>query len=277
MPVAIDHTKFLGPTVESIATEKAGIIKEGAAAVLAQQEPSVADLLLERVRDASATAVLEGVDFGVVDRVVAVGGQQVTLQGLAGTYGDIFLPLHGVHQARNAACALAAVESFLGGGRGQLDPVIVREGFASVTSPGRLEVARRSPTVLLDGAHNPAGAAALAAALGDAFAFTRLVGVVAVLADKDVQGILEELEPVLAEVVVTQSASGRSLPVDDLAAVAVDVFGESRVEVVPRLDDAIDTAVGLAEEEGEVGGGVLVTGSIVTVAEARTLLGVGRA
>jgi dihydrofolate synthase/folylpolyglutamate synthase len=170
------------------------------------------------VRDASATAVLEGVDFGVVDRVVAVGGQQVTLQGLAGTYGEIFLPLHGVHQARNAACALAAVESFLGGGRGQLDPVIVREGFASVTSPGRLEVVRRSPTVLLDGAHNPAGAAALAAAIGDAFAFTRLVGVVAVLADKDVHGILEQLEPVLAEVVVTQSASGRSLPVDDLAA-----------------------------------------------------------
>ena len=276
-PVGVDHTRFLGSTVEEIASEKAGIIKSGAAAVLSRQQPSVADILLERVRDVGATAVLEGVDFGVVDRRIAVGGQQLTLQGLAGTYGEVLLPLHGEHQARNAACALAAVESFLGGGRGQLDPEVVREGFAATTSPGRLEVLRRSPTVVLDGAHNPAGAAALAAAISDAFSFTRLVGVVGVLADKDVHGILAALEPVLAEVVVTESASGRSLPVDDLAAAAVDVFGEGRVEVVVRLDDAIDTAIGLAEEEGEAGGGVLVTGSLITVAEARTLLGGGPA
>ena len=271
MPVAIDHERFLGPDVGTIASEKAGIIKQGAFAVLAQQPLPAAEVLLRRVAEQEATVAREGLEFGVVTRSLAVGGQLLGLRGLGGDYDEVFLPLHGAHQAHNAACALAAAEAFLGGGAKQLDPDNVRRGFAGVSSPGRLEVVRRSPTILVDAAHNPAGAQASAAAVAEEFDFPRLVGVVAAFADKDVRGILEAFEPVLAEVVVTALASPRALPVDDLAALAVEVFGPDRVEVVARLDDALDVATGLAEEEG-LGGGVLVTGSIRTVAEARALL-----
>ena len=278
-PIAIDHVRFLGSTVQEIAAEKAGIIKAGSYGVIAQQPVEAAEVLMRRSVEVGAIVAREGLEFGVLARTLAVGGQVLNLRGLAGEYDEVFLPLMGQHQAHNAAVALAAVEAFLGGGhaeRGPLDVEIVRAAFAKVTSPGRLEVARRSPTVLLDAAHNPAGARATAEAVQDSFGFTRLVGVFAAMADKDVRGMLEALEPVLAEVVVTESTSGRAMPADDLAAIAVEIFGDDRVEVTPRLDDAIDSAVSLAEEEGDLGGsGVLVTGSIVTVAEARTLLGLG--
>jgi dihydrofolate synthase / folylpolyglutamate synthase len=274
MPIALDHTDYLGSTVDDIAVEKAGIVKHDSLAVLAQQQSlNAAEAVLRRTIDVGATVAREGIEFGLLRRDVAVGGQMLDLQGLGGNYEEVFLPLHGPHQAHNAACALAAAEAFLGGGREQIDIDVVRQAFAAVTSPGRLEVVRRSPTVLLDAAHNPAGAAATTAAIHDAFTFTRLIGVVAILEGKDVRGILEALEPVLAEVVVTQNSSPRTLSVDELAAAAVDVFGIDRVEVIPRIDDALDSAVTLAEEEGDLGGaGVLVTGSIVTVGDARTLL-----
>jgi dihydrofolate synthase/folylpolyglutamate synthase len=277
-PVAVDHAHYLGDTVEQIAAEKAGIIKRDAFAVLAQQPVEAAQVLLRRAVDVGATVAREGLEFGVRHRSVAVGGQLVALSGLAGTYDEIFLPLHGAHQAHNAACALAAVEAFTGAGQARgrepLDLEAVREAFAQVRSPGRLEVVRRSPTVLLDAAHNPAGARATAEALGEAFGFGRLVGVVSVLADKDVRGLLEAFEPVFDEVVVTQNSSPRALTADELAKAAVEVFGPDRVEVAPRLDDALDAGVRLAEEEGDLGAaGVLVTGSIFTVADARVLLG----
>jgi len=284
-PIAIDHTRFLGPDITSIATEKAGIIKAGAHAVVARQPPEAADVLARRVADVGASALRQGVDFGVEQRALAVGGQVLTLSGLGGTYDEIFLPLHGAHQADNAACALTAVEAFLGGGAGRLDLEVVRTAFALANSPGRLEVVRTSPTVILDAAHNPAGAKATADAVAESFALGRLVGVVASFADKDVRGILAAFEPVMAELVVTRSSSPRAMDPDALAAVAVEVFGAERVEVVSRLDDAIDIAVGLADDGGAagaesgaagpaLGGGVLITGSISTVAEARTLLGV---
>ena len=196
------------------------------------------------------------------------------LQGLAGVYDDVFLPLYGEHQASNAACALAAVEAFLGAAdREPLDADAVRAAFAGVRSPGRLEVVRRSPTVLIDGAHNPAGAAALSAALQDAFTFDRLVAVVAMLDDKDAAGVLAELEPVVSTVVVTTNGSPRAMPAMELAEIAREVFGAERVEVSERLDDAIDLAVASAESEAAIGGaGVIMTGSIVTVGEARHLL-----
>jgi dihydrofolate synthase / folylpolyglutamate synthase len=277
-PIAIDHVRFLGHTIEEIAGEKAGIIKPGSYGVLAQQPIEAADVLMARSIEVDALVAREGLEFGVVRRSLAVGGQLLTLRGLAGEYDDVFLPLLGAHQAHNAACALAAVEAFLGGSheeRGRLDIDLVRAAFAGVTSPGRLEIVRTSPTVLLDAAHNPAGATATAQALRDDFDFTRLVGVVSVMADKDVRGILEPLEPVLAELVVTQASTSRALPVDELAAAAVEIFGPDRVEVSPRLDAALDAAVALAEEESDHlgGAGVIVTGSIYTVAEARTLLG----
>jgi dihydrofolate synthase/folylpolyglutamate synthase len=200
------------------------------------------------------------------------------LRGLAGEYEEVFLPLYGEYQAHNAVCALAAVEAFLGAGTGgaTLDVDVVREAFAKVTTPGRLEVVRRGPTVIVDASHNPAGARATAAALADEFAFDHLVGVVAAMRDKDVAGILEILEPVLSEIVITRNASDRSLPVSELADLAREIFGADRVFEAKRLDDAIDTALGLAEEAvpaGTSGGaGVIVTGSVVTAGEARTLL-----
>ena len=228
-------------------------------------------MLLARCALVGATVAREGVEFGVVDRVPAVGGQLLTLQGLSGTYGDVFVPLHGPHQAQNAAVALACVEAFFGAGG--LDADSVRAGFASASSPGRLEVVRSSPTVIVDAAHNPHGMAATVAALSDGFAFTHLVAVVACLADKDVRTMLELLDPAVTSVVVTTNSSPRAMSADDLARLAIEVFGDDRVHVEDRLDDALDRAVALADEESEYGGtGVLVTGSVVTAGEARTLL-----
>jgi dihydrofolate synthase/folylpolyglutamate synthase len=270
-PVSLDHPE-LGSTIAEVATEKAGIVHEGARVISGVQTLAAAEVLVRRAAEVGAELAVEGVHFGVTARSVALGGQLVTIQGLGGTYEDVFLPLHGAHQASNAACAVAAVESFLGGGQGALDVDAVRAGLATADSPGRLEVVRRGPTVLLDGAHNPGGVAALVAALDEAFAFDRLVGVVAVLNDKDAHAMLALLEPVLSEIVVTTNHSPRALGTDDLARVAVDVFGPDRVVVEPLLPDAIDAAVALADEANDASAGVLVTGSLYTVGEARTLL-----
>ncbi|MET8830367.1 folylpolyglutamate synthase/dihydrofolate synthase family protein [Streptomyces sp. NPDC004610] len=278
-PIDLDHTDRLGSTPGEIAGEKSGIIKPGATVIMAQQPVDAAQVLLKKAVEVDATVAREGLEFGVAERSVAVGGQLVTLRGLGGEYPELYLPLHGAHQAHNAAVALAAVEAFFGVGALRSDPLdldTVRKAFASVASPGRLEVVRRSPTVVLDAAHNPAGARAVAEAVGEAFQFTRLIGVVGASADKDVRGLLEALEPVFLEVVVTQNSSHRAMDADELAAVAVEVFGEDRVQVEPRLPDALEAAITLAEEEGEfAGGGVLVTGSVITVGEARLLLGKG--
>jgi dihydrofolate synthase/folylpolyglutamate synthase len=273
-PVGLDHVPLLGSTLAEVAAEKAGIIHAGSTVVLSAQPPEAAEVLLRRIAEVGATVAREGLEFGVVDRRTAVGGQLITLQGLAGTYDEMFLPLFGAHQAANAAAAVAAVEIFLGGGESrQIDPDAVREGLADASSPGRLEVVRTSPTIVLDAGHNPHGMEATVRALGDSFTFSRLVGVVACLADKDARGMLEVLEPALTSIVVTSNSSPRALPVDDLQAMAIEIFGEDRVAAEDRLDDAIDTAVQIVEDGAEYGGaGVLVTGSVVTVGEARALL-----
>ncbi|WP_203416209.1 bifunctional folylpolyglutamate synthase/dihydrofolate synthase [Jiangella ureilytica] len=273
-PIAVDHVEYLGDTIEEIATEKAGIIKPGSYAVLGPQLPAAAEILLARVAEVGATVARQGVEFGVRGREMAVGGQVVGLQGLTGPYDEVFLPLHGEYQAHNAAAALAAVEAFVGGGREALDADLVRAAFARVTSPGRLEALRRGPVVLADAAHNPAGAAALAAALSEEFAGTALVAVVAAMADKDVEGILTELEPAVEAVVVTENSSPRTMPVDQLANIAIDVFGQDRVHQAVPLPEAIDAALALAEREESLGGyGVVVTGSVVTAGDARVAYG----
>jgi dihydrofolate synthase / folylpolyglutamate synthase len=282
-PIAIDHTRLLGSTVEEIAAEKAGIIKPGAVAVLAQQPLAAAEVLVRRTAEVSATVAREGVEFGVLSREQAVGGQQLVLRGLRGTYDDIYLPLFGVHQAGNAACALAAVEAFAGVSDTEetfvatgLDADLVREAFAKVTSPGRLEVVRRSPTIILDAAHNPAGMAATVAAIQESFGFARLSGVFAASGDKDVAGILDELEPLLSDIVVTRNSSDRSMDPEEVAELAAEIFGEDRVQTAERLDDAIEAAVALADEAvaetGPGSGGVLITGSVITAGDARRLL-----
>jgi dihydrofolate synthase/folylpolyglutamate synthase len=277
-PIGLDHTQYLGSTVTSIATEKAGIIKPDATAILAAQPVDAAEVLLRRIATVGASVAREGLEFGVIDRQLGVGGQVLVLQGLAGVYDEIYLPLHGAHQAENAACALAAVEAFFGAtaSTAPIDLDVVRAAFAAVRSPGRLETVQTQPTVLVDAAHNPAGMVATVAAIEEAFAFRRLVGVVAVLGDKDVTAMLGVLEPVLDEIVVSCNSSTRAMDPDDLGQVAAGVFGPDRVTVAATLTDALDIAIGLAERDDDgllSGAGVLVTGSVVTVGDVRALLG----
>jgi dihydrofolate synthase / folylpolyglutamate synthase len=274
-PVGLDHTEWLGDTISDIAHAKAGIIHKGSTVVAAAQEDDAARAILQRCGEVGATIAREGAEFGVTRRAVAVGGQILTLQGLAEAYDEVFLPMHGAHQAQNAAVALAAAEVLLGADDRQLNPDLVREGFAGVRVPGRLERVRSAPTILLDAAHNPHGMAATVAALGEEFDFRRLVAVVAVLGDKDVSGLLELLEPVCDAVVATRNSSARAMPAARLGAAAAEVFGEDRVRVADTLADAVEVAVALAEEDidtGLGGVGVVITGSVFTVADARRLL-----
>ena len=376
-PVAIDHVRWLGSTIEEIATTKAGIIKPGAIAVMGQQLPAAAEAILRRVADVGATVAREGMEFGVLSRELAVGGQRLSVRGLLGDYDDLFLPLFGAYQASNLACALAAVEAFAradatalpsgpdeaanghsaGAGRAEaalgilpghdpdeagdtdsgdtdpggtdsggadtgrarpdrtglardydreldrgldaelgpergpgaagagegtpLDIGLVRDAVAAITSPGRLEIVRRSPVVILDAAHNPAGMAATVAALEESFTFSDLIVIAAISADKDAAGILDQLEPVATQLIATGNASGRALPAAELAETAEVIFGPDRVSTVPRLDEAIEVAVRLADEAdadnpdgpgGPGGAAVLITGSVVTAGDARVLL-----
>ncbi|GAB4084908.1 folylpolyglutamate synthase/dihydrofolate synthase family protein [Myceligenerans cantabricum] len=274
-PVAMDHEKWLGHTLAEIAAEKAGIIKDGATAVVAAQRDDADTEIRTRAGQVGAHLVREGIDLEVAGRQLAVGGQLVALRTPAGLYTDVFVPLHGAHQAHNALLALAATEVLIGGGKA-LSGAVVEAGFAQVTSPGRLEVVRSSPLTIVDVAHNPAGADAMVETLGEAFDLERVVGVVGIMADKDAEGLLSVLEPALAEVVVTRNASERAMDPEELAEVANDVFGEDRVHVEPDIAEAIQTATNLVEAGDTVGVGtgtaVLVTGSVVTVAEARALL-----
>ena len=284
-PIAMDHADYLGDTLSAIAGEKAGIIKKAAddlvptdlVTVIAPQEPEVMDVLLRQTVETGTIVARQDSEFAVLESITAVGGQLLRLQGLGGAYDEVFLPLHGAHQAANAALALAAVEAFFGAGPDrQLDIDAVRAGFAAVASPGRLERVRSAPTVFIDAAHNPHGGEALARALTEEFDFRRLVGVIGMLGDKDAEGFLEAMEPVLDSVVLTNNGSPRALDTEMLAEIALPIFGEERVVVKPFLPDAVETAIGLAEEsDGEpvAGAGVVVTGSVVTAGAARTLFG----
>ncbi|WP_082695013.1 bifunctional tetrahydrofolate synthase/dihydrofolate synthase [Mycobacterium lehmannii] len=286
-PIGVDHAEYLGDTLAEIAAEKAGIIGKqeddlvptDTVAIIGRQAPEAMEALLAQTVRADAAVAREDSEFAVLGRQVAVGGQLLELQGLGGLYSEIFLPLHGEHQAHNAALALAAVEAFFGAGaQRQLDIDAVRAGFAAVTSPGRLERMRSAPTVFIDAAHNPAGATALAQALQEEFDFRFLVGVVSVMGDKDVDGILTALEPVFDQVVVTHNGSPRALDVEALALVAEQRFGPERVVTAATLPDAIEIATAIVEEsaiEGELlgGAGIVITGSVVTAGAARTLFG----
>lgn len=283
-PIGIDHAEYLGESIAEIATEKAGIIGAprgdlepvDTVAVIGRQVPEAMEAVLAQAVRADAAVAREDSEFAVLSRQVAIGGQVLELQGLGGVYSEIFLPLHGEHQAHNAVVALAAVEAFFGAGaERQLDVDTVRTGFAAAASPGRLERVRSAPTVFIDAAHNPAGAAALASALTTEFDFRYLVGVVAVMGDKDVTGILAALEPAFDRIVVTQNGSPRAMDVDSLALRADEVFGPDRVLRAENLPDAIETATTLVEEESEgfSGAGIVITGSVVTAGAARTLFG----
>jgi dihydrofolate synthase/folylpolyglutamate synthase len=277
-PISLDHTDLLGDATEDIAYEKAGIIKPGGFLVSAAQPLDAAQVLLEKAKEVQVPFRFEGVEFGVESRQVAVGGQVVTVQGLAGRYPDLMIPLHGAHQAENAAVAVAALEAFLGGGEKELSLEVLQEAFGTVSSPGRLEVMRTAPTIIVDAAHNPDGIRASAEAIQEAFSFSKLVAVVGVLKEKDAEEILRQLKESLGglaeEFCFTQSNSPRAVPAAELAELAVDLgFGEENVHIAEKLDDALEWAVERAEANDDLAGGVLVTGSITLVADARILLG----
>ncbi len=268
-PMALDHDGYFTGGLPGVASEKCGIIKPGAAVISAMQKDEAAEIITAAAADRGASVFWEGAHMSVEARRVAPGGQIVTLRTAAATYEDIHVPLHGDFQAQNALTALAAVEVALGDGIPRsLDPDVVARGFAAATSPGRLEVIAADPIVVGDAAHNPHGIEALARSLHEAFGLTKVIGVVAVLGDKDYVGILDGLAPILDHAVVTRTESRRALAIDTLAAQARASMGQERVTVAPDVATALAEARALAAAHGE-GTGVLVAGSITLVGEAR--------
>lgn len=274
MPIDLDHTKWLGSTIREIAEEKAGIIKPGQIVVIAEQPEEALEVLLDRAREVDAIVRLEGRDFEVIDRQMGVGGQLVTVRTPSATYTDVFVPLFGEHQAHNAAAALVGVEAFMGGRA--LDAKIVENGMMAATSPGRLQVVRTSPTILVDAAHNPAGARVLADALDDSFAFAHVVGVYSAMGDKDIESVLAEMEPHLDSIVITEMPGERAANIEQLREIAIDVFGEDRVEVRDNLGEAVDRAATLAEATTDPADkcGLVVFGSVVLAGHMLDLAGI---
>jgi len=271
MPIGLDHMENLGETLTEIAQTKAGIIKENGFVVMAQQEPESAVELLKQAASVGADVAREGIEYSVLSRAVAVGGQLVTIQGIKGIYSDIYLPLHGKHQATNAAAALVAVEAFFGDQ--ELNLEAVRAGFANVKSPGRCEVLHRDPTIIIDAAHNPHGAAAIAETIAGEFTFDEVIGVFAPMGDKDVRGILLELEQVMDSIIITANSSSRAMAIPDLEKIAQEIFGVERTFSAPSLESSIEKAVADAVRPlSDDSIGILITGSVVAVGEARTIV-----
>ncbi len=270
-PIGFDHMEYLGNTLTEIAKTKSGILKPGGFGVLAQQESEAAIELLRKAAEVGIDVAREGVEYSLASRAVAVGGQLISINGLNEPFEDIFLPLHGKHQAANAATALVAVEAFFGDTA--LDHDAVRAGFAAATSPGRCEVVHRDPTILLDAAHNPHGAKALAETIENEFTFDEVIGVVASFGDKDVRGILLALEPIMNEIIVTSNSSPRAMKLSDLEKLAIEIFGKDRVTAIETLAAAIDQAIKDAKRPlSDDSVGVLITGSVITVGESRAII-----
>jgi len=272
-PIGFDHMEYLGDTLEKIALTKSGIIKESSFAVLARQEPEVAQVLMHKCAQVDATPIREGIEYSVRNRALAVGGQLISIAGVYGEYNDLFLPLHGSHQASNAATAIAAVEVFAG--ESKLDEEVVREALVSATSPGRCEVIMRNPTVIIDAAHNPHGAQSLKKTIVEEFDFESIIGVVAPMGDKDVDGILEELESVIGRLIVSKNSSHRAADLSELKSIADGIFGSDRVTAIESLQEALVKAIEQAKLDNGVSDSntaVLVAGSVITAGEARGII-----
>jgi dihydrofolate synthase/folylpolyglutamate synthase len=280
-PISLDHTDLLGDTPGEIAEEKVGILKPGGYLVSSVQPVDAADVLLSRARELDVPAAFDTLDFKLIERQHGVGGQLLSIQGQAARYDEIFLPLFGAHQAQNATVALAAVEAFLGGGQRELNADLVRDGFAAATSPGRLELLRAAPSILVDAGHNPDGIRVTAEAIKESFGFTRLVLMVGILQEKDAEAMLytlrEEYGDMVEDICITQSSSPRAIPAGELSTLAIDAgWPEADIHVTENLEDAIEWSVGRAEAGNDLSGGVLVTGSITLVGEISLLLKGGK-
>lgn len=271
-PIGFDHMEYLGNTLEEIAQTKAGIFKPESNVVLAAQSAQVAKVLLAQVAKVSAQPFRQGVEFALKNRALAVGGQLISIQGVHGDYDEIFLPLYGDHQGNNAAVALAAVEVFAGV---KLDTELVQDAFSKVSSPGRCEIVYKDPTVIIDAAHNPHGAGAIATTINTEFDFELVVGVISVLADKDVAGILKNLSAVLDYLVITENDSSRVMKPHLLAKMASEFFKEEQIEIIGDMNSAITYAiekVALFNQVNEGVGAVVITGSVATAGMARSIV-----
>lgn len=266
-PIDLDHADRLGDTIAKIAEVKSGIIKDGAAVVSAQQPPEAVAVLRAAAAARGATIAFEGEEFALTSDRLAVGGQLISVRGLVGTYDDEYLPLYGVHQGANAALAIAAVESLIGGATQPIAGDILADGLGAVTSPGRLQLVGTNPTVLVDAAHNPHGARALADALRGSFDFDEWGVVLGILGDKDAAGIVTALAPIATEVFVTAPDSERAEEPDVLADI-VETVG-LHASVHPNLDDAAESARAWAAESARRA--VIIAGSVVLAGEAVSL------
>ncbi len=271
--IGLDHMQYLGDTLGAIAATKSGIIKPGSFAVLARQELDPAQVLMRKCAEVEATPIREGMEYQVSSRSIAVGGQLLSIKGVYGEYEDLFLPLHGDHQASNAATALAAVEVFAG--EQKLNEAIVRAAFGKASSPGRCEIVHRNPTVIIDAAHNPHGAKSLRRTIESEFDFDFIIGIVAPMGDKDTDGILEEFEGIMTTAIITRNSSHRAAPIEELAAQARQIFGDNRVLTKESLESAIEAAVTQAKYEVEMNDkscAVLIAGSVISAGEARAFI-----
>jgi len=266
-PIDLDHADRLGDTIAEIASVKAGIIKDGAAVVSARQDPAAEAVLREAAAAHGASIAFEGSEFALAQQRLAVGGQQISVRGLAGTYEDEYLPLYGAHQGFNAALAIAAVESLVGGASQPIAGDVLAEGLGAVTSPGRLQLVGAAPTVLVDAAHNPHGARALVTALREAFDFDEWGVVLGVLSDKDAAGIVSEIAPVAAQVFATAPDSERAEDADAIADLAE--AHDLRVSVHRDLADAAEAARAWAAASDRRA--VVIAGSVVLAGEALAL------
>ena len=290
-PISVDHADMLGDTPGAIAVEKSGIIKEDGYLVSAAQDPEAAQVLLETARAKHASFKFENIEFGIMDRSVAVGGQQVSVKGLADEYTNLFLPLHGAHQVQNLAVAIAALEAFLGAGDQPLNHETLQDGLSMVTSPGRLELLRTNPSLVIDAAHNPQGIEATAITMRETFNFSALGLVVGILDDKDALGILtslfEHFGDDVEHLALTKSNSPRAIDPQALTEIALDAgWDEDQLFTTDSVVDAIAWTVegvrdidarvqdaGRSLTAGTGGAGVLVTGSITLVGQVREFLG----
>jgi len=263
-PIDIDHADRLGQTIADIAAVKAGIIKDGAAVVSARQAPEAEAVLRAAAADRHATIAFEGRDFALTDDRLAVGGQLISVKGLAGTYDEEYLPLYGSHQGANAALAIAAVESLIGASDQAIPGDILAEGLGQVTSPGRLQLVGVEPTTIVDAAHNPHGARSLVRALDEVFDFDEWGLVLGALSDKDVAGIVDVLAPAVARVFVTPLDSERAATVEDLASLTRGAGLET--SVYADLYEATTAAREWAAESDRRA--VVIAGSVVLAGEA---------
>ena len=268
-PIDLDHQEYLGNTVEKIALEKTGIIKENIPVIVSNQSKDAAKIILAKAIENNSPIMREGIELDVLERSVGIGGQQLTIANPYGTHSELFLPLFGKHQASNAAVSLTAVEAFLDR---QIDHDLVQEAFAEFSSPGRLQILKRNPTIVIDAAHNPAGIKATKQGITESFQFDNLILILAFMGDKDVNQILEELKGFAQVVILTQTNSARALSVVDLAKKVKNISQfATRIESSDNSSEAIKLAIDIAEDLGN-SAGIIALGSVVLAGEIGLLI-----